>query len=247
MKKSPLILIHGFRGAPSGLTIIANDLRAAGYDVYIPAIPPFAGATISTATYTPASYATFIANYIQEHHLRHPILIGHSMGSIVAAAAAAKHPELTSKNLILLSPISAPPSAFFQHLTPLSAHLPPRIIDYVTTRFLFVPHNRQLFQTTMEQTHRCSSTHPPKKSDLLRAARFSAKHSIQEFTPSLQDYRILLLAGAKDRLIPQATTNHLAKTLPNATTHYLSGTGHLHNYEQPHETAQAILQFLDAG
>lgn len=105
-QKPTLILVHGFRGAPAGLNEIAKDLKAAGYPVHTPAIPPFAGAP-ELPSYTPDSYASFIAEYIREHQLNHPVLIGHSMGSIVAAAAAHKYPELIHPKLILMAPISS--------------------------------------------------------------------------------------------------------------------------------------------
>lgn len=237
--RPPIILIHGFRGSPIGLKAIADHLRAAGYDVRVPAIPPFAGAKPLEA-YDPENYAKFILEYIRQNELDRPVLVGHSMGSIIAAATAELHPDALANQLVLLSPISTKPAKFFASLTPLSALLPCSLVDYITTRYLFVPKDRTLFRETMDLTHRCSSDQPPTKSTIFAAAKFSAGHCVADF-----DFikHTLIIAGAKDRLIKQSATRQLADRL-NAKTIFLEGSGHLHNYEQPAATAAAILDFL---
>lgn len=241
MSKPPIILVHGFRGSPLGLEEIAKFLHTAGYDVYAPAVPPFAGSK-PLASYTTKGYANFLKDYIKEHNLKSPILIGHSMGSIIVAATADLYPNICNKKLILLSPISTKPAKLFASLTPLSALLPRRIVDYITTRYLFVPKNHKLFRRTLKITHECSNDQPPKKRDVMKSANFSAHHSIAEF--DLNHKKVLLLAGAKDRLIPQKSTLSLAQK-KSAQTKFIKNTGHLHNYEDPRATAEAILDFLE--
>ena len=108
-KKPDVILVHGFRGSPLGLKTIADDLHQAGFTVHLPAVPPFAGSP-ALEKYTPHAYADFLAHYIREHQLSRPILVGHSMGSVVVSATAKFHPELINSKLILLSPISTKPA-----------------------------------------------------------------------------------------------------------------------------------------
>lgn len=240
LKNPPIILIHGFRGAPVGLQAIADPLIAAGYEVHIPAIPPFAGATLEREDYTPDGYARFIANYITEHNLECPILIGHSMGSIVAAATAHAYPELVNHQLILLSPISVRTPHFISAISPLATFLPTNIIDYATTHFLFASPDRDLYRRTLQITHQCS--HPrPRTRDLLAATNFSTHHAVSDFE-LLQN--ILIIAGEHDRIIAPKQTEHLASKL-QAELHFIPNSGHLHNYEAPAATAQLILNFLD--
>ncbi len=239
-KKPTLILIHGFRGSPLGLESIRQYLAKAGFDVHVPPIPPFGGAS-PLETYTPKSYAKYIADYIRKHDLHRPVLIGHSMGSIVAAATAKFYPDLISRQLILMSPISTKPNKPIAVISPLSALAPRRAVDYTTTRFLFVPHNRQLFRETLHATNACSNDRPPERSDVAAAAHFSAHNSISDFALT---QNILLLAGNRDRLISPRKTIQLAKQL-HADLVFIPHCGHLHIYEKPLETAQAIIDFLD--
>lgn len=240
-EKPAIILVHGFRGSPIGLEKIAEFLRQHNYTVYLPAIPPF-GNSKQLPAYTPQHYADFLANFVRNHNLHRPILVGHSMGSIVVASALQYYPKLFYLKAILLSPISKRTAAPFRFIAPLSGLLPRRIIDYITTKFLFVPrHNKALFHQTLTITHQCSDDHPPLKSEILKAATFSTHYAITDFNIK---QKLLLLAGSKDRLISQKHTLAAAKKF-HAKTQFLPNSGHLHNYEQPQETAQAIIDFLE--
>lgn len=241
-QKPPIVLVHGFRGSPLGLDAIANDLRTAGYTIFVPAISPFAGATALEA-YDPESYVQYLLNYLSEHKIEQPILVGHSMGSVICACVAHSHPELLHEKLVLLSPISSKPPQPIAIISPLSALLPRKVVDYVTTKFLFVPHNRKLLRETLDLTHHCTADRPPHRSDAMKSARFAAKYAINDFLPIPK--KILLLAGEKDRLIKKAQTEKLAQKM-NAQASFLPGSGHLHNYEKPHETATEILRFIQA-
>ncbi len=241
MNKSaqPIILIHGFRGAPVGLFDVEKSLRTLGYEnIFTPAIPPFAGAE-QLDTYTPASYADFIYHFAQTHHLAKPILIGHSMGSIIAAATLQKYPDTFHQKSVLLSPISTRTALPFRLISPLSGLLPNRLIDYITTKFLIITKDPQEFQRILQVTHECGEK-PPSKRALMKATNFSTNYSVADF-PSNHD--LLLLAGTKDRLIPKTKTEQLAKTF-SAKTYFLPDTGHIHTYEQPRTTAEIIDQFL---
>ena len=237
--KPSIVLVHGFRGSPLGLEVIAQDLRQAGYQVYLPPIPPFAGAE-ELERYRPKDYANYLASYIRKRKLERPILVGHSMGSVIVAATAKLHPELVNQKLVLLSPISVKTAKPFAAVSPLATIVRRPVVDYVTTRFLFIPKDKQLFRDTIALTHKCSEDQPPSRSAIAAATKFSTSYSIQDFLPI---QKTLIIAGAKDRLIPQKKTRELAQQL-QAKLQFIPGSGHLHNYEKPHETAQLILDFL---
>lgn len=239
--KQSIVLLHGFRGSPLGLDSIAEQLKLAGYSVHIPSVPPFAGAEYLNV-YGPDHYAEFVKSYIKQNHLKKPILIGHSMGSLIAAATANRYPGVINERLILLSPISERTPKFISFISIFAVLLPKRLVDYVTTKYLFVSPNRHLFRQTLQLTHLCSTNHAPRAREIMKASLFSTKHAISDFKlPS----KTVFIAGEKDRLITKKSTEKLAKTL-NADVIFLKNTGHLHNYEQPLETAEAILAQLSA-
>ena len=235
--KPALIFVHGFRGSHIGLEDIAKEFS--DYQVFAPDIPPF-GDSSSLKAYDKDSYADFIANFIREHKLKKPILVGHSMGSIIVAATAEKYPELINEKLVLLAPISAKPARFFAKIQPLAVILPGKVVDYITTRYLFVPHNRKLFSETIKITGECSKKYIS-KAEVMAACHFSTDNEIGDFNIKK---KVLLLGGEKDRLIPRKKTETLGKTL-GAKTKFVAGAGHLLNYEKPRETAKIIRDFIE--
>lgn len=241
--KPAIILVHGFRGSPIGLKKIAQYLRSYGYEVHVPAIPPFSDSK-KLPEYTPKRYGEYLANYVRQNNLTLPLLIGHSMGTLVVASALQHYPKLFYPKAILMSPISKRTAAPFRLVAPFSGLMPRYIVDYVTTRFLFIPrHNPTLFQETLAITNECSNDHPPLRSEVLKAAAFSTRYAVTDF--HIQHCQLLLLAGAKDRLVSSKQTLAAAEVL-HAKTKFLPNTGHLHNYEQPEETALAIKEFIES-
>ena len=235
--KQTLLFIHGFRGNKLGLAELADKFPKKSFDVHLINIPPAGGKTLPE--YSARHYARFVGNYIKKNNLDQPILIGHSMGSLVASAVAERYPELIAKKLVLLAPISKKPSVFFQILTPLSAILPNKIVGFITTKFLFIPKDKDLLKKVLETTYECGADYT-KKSDVLKAAKFSATSEISDFA---FEKDTLLISGEKDKLIPHSKTNQLAKEI-NAKTVYIKNSGHLLNYEDPEKTASAIKKFI---
>lgn len=235
--KKDLILIHGFRGGPLGLKEI-KDLLSKDFNVYSPSIPPF-GDSKPLVQYTPETYALFIANFIKDNNLEKPFLVGHSMGSIITAATAEKYPELIADKIVLLAPIATRTSRFFSAISPLIGVLPSRMIDYVSTNFLIVPRERNFYRSVLKTVNLCSANYVSRR-DVYRATSFSTNYSISDF-----DFKqkALLVAGAKDRLMPKRKTINLAKKR-YFELKIIPKTGHLLNFENPTEVEKAISDFL---
>ena len=235
--KQTLLFIHGFRGNKLGLTELASKFPKQDYDVHLINIPPAGGKSLPA--YSARLYARFVGNYIRKNKLDHPVLIGHSMGSLIASAAAERYPELISDRLILLAPISQKPAFFFAMLTPLSALLPNKLIGYITTKYLYVGHDKKLLQDILKTTYSCGADYTS-RSAIYKAAKFSTSCAITDFVFKKDT---LLLAGAQDRLIPRKKTD-LAATKLGAKATYIQNCGHLLNYENPSKAAATIKSFL---
>lgn len=236
--KTNLIFIHGFRGNSFGLKETASFFDKKKFNIYTPNIPP--AGDYSMKEYTPLTYAKFVADYIKAHDIKKPILIGHSMGSIVVAATAERYPELLGDQVIFLSPISEKPSLFFSALAPFSAILPNRIVTYITTKYLFAPKkDKALFKDVLAISNACSAD-CVSKLEVYKSARFSSHYSIYDFHFK---QKACFIFGEKERLIPREKTENLARDL-GATLLHVKDAGHLLNYERPKETAFVIKNYL---
>ncbi len=239
MKKPALLFIHGFRGNHLGLKDTKEYLEAKGYKCYAPDIPPAFNTqdekVPELSAHTADGYAKWVADYILENKLDHPILIGHSMGSIISAATAEKYPELINEKIFFLSPICVTPPKFICNLAPLTAILPTKLISYVTTKYLLVPKDKQVFKDVLKITEKCAEKFTSKK-DSGRAAKFSISYAISDFN---FDKKAVFIAGESDKLNSQDQVKAVAKKFGAKPT-FLKKSGHLINYECPVVLAETI-------
>ena len=239
--KPPLLFIPGFRGTHEGLVDVAVWMGDKGYECYYPDVPPFGREVKSLGEYNEKTYTKFIADYIRKNKLKNPVLIGHSLGSIIAAATAKKYPRLVNKKLVLLSPISEKMPKPIAALQPLLMIFPNKLIGFITTKFMLIQkkdHNK--VRDILEVTYRCG-VHYTSRKDVRASAKFSANHKIGDFKPKKD---ILIIAGVKDRIVSRKKTEKLGEEL-KARTKFIENAGHLINYEEPRKIAEAIADFLE--
>ena len=239
MKKPALIFIHGLRGNHLGLKPTMEYFQAKGYDCYAPDIPPAFNTQKEKlpklSAHTADGYAKWVADYILEKKLDHPILIGHSMGSIISAATAEKYPELINEKIFFLSPICVTPPKFICNLAPLTAVLPTKFISYVTTKYLLVPKDKQTFNEVLKITKKCAEKFTSKM-DSGRSAKFSISYAISDFN---FDKKAVFIAGESDKLNSQKQVKEVAKKF-GVKPDFLKKSGHLINYECPVILAEEI-------
>ena len=242
-KKPPLLFVHGFRGNHLGLFDIIQNFETLGYEVYCPDIPPAFNTQEEVLPalkdFTVEAYATWLADYILDNKLDHPILIGHSMGSLIVAATAEKYPNLIHQKVFFLSPISEPTPKFLRSIIPLIAFVPNKLVCYVVTRYLIGTLGKNQLPKILNLTYQCAKkfTSIP---DEIKAAKFSVSHSISDFNFNKDCY---FIAGTEDKLNRQEQTKKTAAKY-NAKVHFIKKSGHLINYEVPDQLSEIIQSYL---
>jgi len=250
-----VIAVHGFRGEHHGLEpvlaylpevrVIAPDLPGFGET------PPLPGRTHDLAAYADwlRAFAAAVAPGA--------VILGHSFGSIVTAAAVAD--GLETPRLILINPIGAPalegPKGIMTRLAvwyyDLGAALPSRIgtallrngvIVRVMSITMAKTKDRALRRFIHDQHDTYFSDFADR--DVLRDAFVaSVSHDVRAFAPQI-DVPTLLVAAQKDDITPIEAERHLATLFPDATLVEIADVGHLIHYETPSEAAGAIRRFL---
>lgn len=242
-KKPPLLFVHGFRGNHLGLFDIIQNFETLGYEVYCPDIPPAFNTQEEVLPalkdFTVEAYATWLADYILDNKLDHPILIGHSMGSLIVAATAEKYPNLIHQKVFFLSPISEPTPKFLRSIIPLIAFVPNKLVCYIVTRYLIGTLGKNQLPKILNLTYQCAKkfTSIP---DEIKAAKFSVSHSISDFNFNKDCY---FIAGTEDKLNRQEQTKKTAAKY-NAKVHFIKKSGHLINYEVPDQLSEIIQSYL---
>ncbi len=250
-----VIAVHGFRGEHHGLEpvlaylpevrVIAADLPGFGESAPLPG-----------RTHDLDEYAGWLENFASAV-APGAVILGHSFGSIVTAAAVAR--GLQTPRLILLNPIGAPalegPKGLMTRLAVLYYDLGARLPEKIGTALL---RNRvivRVMSITMAKTkdpelrrfiHDQHDTYFSRFSDrdVLRDAFIaSVSHDVREFAPEI-DVPTLLVAAEHDDITPIEAERKLATIFPDATLVEIAHVGHLIHYETPAEAAGAVRRFL---
>lgn len=100
--RPPVILIHGACSQPAHLDAWRAAFRDAGYDCVVPPLPGHAPTDRTVLRRSGfADYVAAVGRVVEDAAAR-PILVGHSMGALIARAAAAEHRVAA---LVLIAPL----------------------------------------------------------------------------------------------------------------------------------------------
>ena len=258
-EKIHLVMIHGFRGTHHGLQKIADSFPA-DIITHIPDLPGF-GKGQSLDNYSLESYVSWLHTYIHTLKLsKPPVLLGHSFGSTISAAYAAKYPESIEK-LILVNPIGAPalegPKFILTKLAVLYYKVGSILPERLAHQWLSAKSIVLVMSTTMAKTRDktlrkwihaqhlayFSQFHSPRS--VLQAFETSVQHSVRDNAKTIS-VPTLLIIGEKDDITPPAKQHELHQKMKNANAklHSISDVGHLTHYETPGEVARVSYEFI---
>ncbi|MDZ5077913.1 alpha/beta hydrolase [Nesterenkonia sp. HG001] len=258
-----LLLIHGFRGDHHGMQLVVDALPE--QELLVPDLPGFgASPPLPSGVHDADTYARVVEALARSLDLDdQDVLLGHSFGSIVAAAHTAWQQSLPEgrrwAGLGLLNPISdgiftgrlLPGAAAVEAYYRVCGRLPepwalallrsPLILG-VTNLTMIVSRDRDVVRYVRDQ-HQQHFGGFADRETVLQAYRSSSRTTVTSFAERL-DLPALLVVGARDQLSTLRGRQRLAGRLPQCRMEVIRGVGHLLHYEKPAETARAIRRFL---
>lgn len=255
-----IVVVHGYRGEHHGLEPVVAHLR----DVRIisPDLPGFGESDpLVGRPHDIAGYSAWLNAFVAALELTgSAVILGHSFGSIVVAAAVAD--GLETPRVILINPIAAPalegPNGFMSRLTllyyRLGRALPSRIGaallgNWVIVQFMsvFLAQSKDpaVRRFTHDQHHTYFSRYATRDS-VVEGFEASISSDVSMFAARISQ-PTLLIGADNDPITTVAAQRRLETLFPDARLTILTGVGHLVHYEKPAEAARAIVDFLGAG
>jgi len=265
-----ILLVHGLGGAHLNWMAVAPQL-AAHHRIYALDLPGFGRSPLAGRRSTIAANVVLVTRAITRLSRGPIVLMGNSMGGLLAIGVAALHPRLVDA-LVLVDPAVPTPRGEF----------PPRL-DSVSRTFLataFMPRwgARRLSravaalgpESLVRETMRLVSADPSRIEQTVMDAHIaleaerlaeSAWHeSFYAATRSLVaalalKRRVLrwvqevvaptlLLQGDRDRLVPVSSARAIASLRPDWEYHEFAGAGHVPMLEVPGEFVEVVSDWL---
>ena len=257
-QKKTILVVHGFRGTHHGLEYIVKEMS--DFRFIIPDLPGFgASDPLTDTSHTIETYTECVYNLIQSLDKKPDYILGHSMGTIIAARLVSLHPTIVKK-AVFINPISASPSkglgivkifpGYVYHYAA-GKYLPEKIGMWIlSNKYLFLLGSATMTKTKdkalrkmihwnhMEYMKRFGG-----RKSLLEAFESSNKSTIADYKDNLV-LPMLFVAGQKDDIASIKSQRALVAQLDSAELVELTNVGHIVHYEKPKEAAAAIRAFL---
>jgi pimeloyl-ACP methyl ester carboxylesterase len=255
-----IVAVHGYRGEHHGLEPVVAHLS--GIRVISPDLPGFGeSAALTDRSHDIAGYGAWLDAFTAALGLRGTaVILGHSFGSIVVAAAVAG--GMPAPRVILVNPIAQPalqgPNGILSRLTLLYYRLGRALPERLGTGLLGNPLIVRFMSQVLVQAkdrgtrawvhdqHRRYFSRYANRDSVVEGFEASISSDVSMFAPDVTA-PTLLIGAERDPITTVAAQRRLVQLFPDARLVLIPGVGHLVHYEKPGEAAQAIVDFLGTG
>jgi pimeloyl-ACP methyl ester carboxylesterase len=232
-------LLHGLTANGACWAALAQAMQA-DYDVIMPDARGHGDSSVPEHGYRYEDHANDVVGLIKALRLSHPILIGHSMGGMVAAVVASRAPGLL-RGLILADP----------------TFLSPKVQREVRDSDVADQHRRTLKMSLDDLVAEARNRHPDRSLDTTqRIARARLHTSLAAFdvlTPPNPDYlqvvrsievpSLLVIGGPAGVVSPEVAAD-LQRLNARLQVEQIPEAGHGLLYDQPERFVVILKSFL---
>lgn len=239
-ERPPVVLLHGLMGSGACWTPLARALER-DFDVLMPDARGHGGSSAPRGGYRYDDHAGDVVGLIRGLALSRPILLGHSMGGMVAAVVASRGAG-DIRGLVLVDPTFLSPER--------QREVYESDVAAQHRRALCLPKAELIAQARARHAHRS-----PEIIELQAAARLQTHTAAFDvLTPPSPAYRDVvaaidvpsLLVIGDSPVVTIETAAELRSLNPRLHVEQIRNAGHGLPFEQPERLAESVLSFLRA-
>lgn len=241
----PVVLLHGI-GSGAGSWVRLLPFLADRFQCIAWNAPGYGGSTPLAAEHpTAADYAGALGRFLEAVGIERPVLVGHSLGALMAAAYTAENPDKVA-GLVLASPARG-----HGHRTPEERQA--RLATRLDIMEEHGPHGvaerraGNLLSADADQAARDLVTWNMARLEPAGYAQAARMLSTGTLTDDVKRIAMpmLVVCGSADTVTPPSDAEDVAKAAPTSTYHLLEGPGHACYVEQPAAVAGLIGDYLE--
>ena len=257
-----VVLLHGNNFAGFYFGVVIDALRKEGFRVIVPDQIGYGRSSKPIIPYYLADMARNTRSILQRLNIDKAMIVGHSMGGMLAARFASQYPDATER-LVLFNPIGLTDTRFNNPVgDPDEAYKRTLASTYETIRaslMRYVAHKPSAWNSQFESYVRIRYAWTL-SADWPRLARVqSLMNNLISLDPVVYDWAhiqapTLVYGGAEDMLAGtpaafQEGMKRIAATIPNgkARLELLPGLGHVPFMEAPERALPPLVAFLKEG
>lgn len=245
---TPLTLIQGL-GMPGIMWLdLATELAAEGFHIVMPDNRGVGRSSCPPPPYGMGRMADDVALVIREAFGGPSLVLGGSMGGMIAQHLTLRHPSLVRALLLGCTTPGllfgrAPRPALLVALIRLAMKPAGLTQGELLAAITDAEAHANLPQWGARWTE-LISTHPTTPQGFVGQLTAAAAHNTYHALPHISA-PTRIVAGASDRLIPSKNSEILARRIPNATLRMIPNTGHLLHAERPQIVLEEIMRMRD--
>ena len=235
---SPLLFLHGLGGGHHAWEAQLPYFAGLGYPSHAWDQPGYGHSPI-VEPYDLEQICAALALLIEKLGNEPVVLVGHSMGGMVAQEAYVRYPRLVkAMSLVFTSPAFGGGSAEF-------------VKQFIAARVGPLDQGRTMAQIAAQLIPTMGSNSKLAEQVMAGVPPATYRRAVQLLTTfdrskELADIKVptLLVAGSKDKTAPPSVMQKMAQKIPGADYVVLEDCGHLGPMDRPEEFNAALLAFL---
>lgn len=237
-----VVLIHGFTDSwhsyesvlpflPSYLHVYALTMRGHGNST-----KPLSG-------YHPKDFAADISEFICEMKLGSAVIVGHSMGGVIAQQFAKDYPKMARALVIIDSDAAFKENPdlneFFKEVSRLTDPVPFEFADAFQRSTIINPVDTSYYDVLVNETLKVPAHVWKAVGKGLTEVDFVKDGPVKYKRP------VLLFWGDKDFICPMPAQERLRQVFPRSKLMVYAETGHALHWERPELFAKDLVSFID--